>query len=73
MWYDQGEGVGRQEYWFWVTSNIERRSQNSQTASCNGIVIHGAQIGGTWDFAAHTQPKQTQTKRVHDLHVPCSV
>ena len=36
------------------TTDIERRSQNSYTALCNGDVSHGAPIGGIRVFADHT-------------------
>ena len=35
-------------------TDLERRSWNSYTAPCNGVVSHGAQIGGIWVFADHT-------------------
>ena len=37
------------------TTDIERRSQNSYTALCNGVVNHGAPIGGIQVFANHTR------------------
>ena len=42
------------------------RSQTSYTAPCNGVVIHGAQIGVFW-FLKTTHLKETQSKSVHDL------
>ena len=38
-----------------MTTDIEQRSRNSYTALCNGIVSHGALIGGIWVFADHTR------------------
>ena len=36
------------------TTDIQGRSQTSYTAPCNGVVNHGAQIGGVRVFAVHT-------------------
>ena len=35
------------------TTDTERRSQNSYTAPCNGVVNHGALIRGIWIFVDH--------------------
>ena len=53
-------------------TDIERRSQNSYTALCNGDVSHGAPIGGIW-FCRPNTWKQTQTKCVPNLHAPCGI
>ena len=54
-------------------TDIHGRSQTSYTAPCNGIILHGAQIGGFSGFCRwHTQ-KQTQSKCVHDLRIPCDL
>ena len=40
-----------------VSTDIEKRSQNSYTSLCNGIVSHGAPIGGIQVFADHAETK----------------
>ena len=54
----------------WVTvtlTGIQRRSQTLYTNLCNGMVSHGAQIGGLQVFADHmqkqTHPRSSQTVR----------
>ena len=41
--------------YFVLTKNIEKRSQNSYTTPCNGVVSRGAQIGGIQVFDDHTR------------------
>ena len=50
------------------TTDIQGRSQTPYTVPCNGVISHGAQIGGLWGFADHTQ-KKCKTKCVHDFRV----
>ena len=45
----------------YYTTDIKRRSRNSYTAQCNGVISHGAPIGGIWVFVEHTW-KQTKSK-----------
>ena len=55
-------------------TDLDCRSPTSCTAPCNGVISHGAPMGGIWVFADHTHTwKQTQTKCVHDLCVPCGI
>ena len=37
-----------------VATDLDQRSRTSSTALCNGIVSHGALLGGIWIFANHT-------------------
>ena len=51
-----------------LSTDIEGRYQTPYTVQCNGVVSHGAQIGGLGVFADHTHTqKQTQNKCAHDL------
>ena len=40
---------------------MQWRSQNLYTAPCNGVVSHGAQIGGLRVFADHTRKNKPKT------------
>ena len=40
--------------WVGTATDIERRSHNSYTAPCNGVICHGAPIRGIRVFANHT-------------------
>ena len=51
------------------TIDIHQRSWTSYTAQCNGVVSHGAQIGG---LRAFCWPNK-QNKCAHDLRMPCSI
>ena len=42
-------------------TDIHEKSQTSYTNQCNGIVNHGAQIGGLWVFADHTCKNKRKT------------
>ena len=44
-----------------LTIDIHGRSQTSYTALCNGVVSHGAQIGGPHIFANHTGKNKRKT------------
>ena len=59
--------------WWVLSTDIERRSQNSYTALCNGILSHEAPIGGYSGFCRPHTRKQTQTKCTHDLCAPYGV
>ena len=56
----------------WVIMNyawiidIHQRSQ-TYTATCNGVISRGAQIGDLRVFADHTRKKHTQNKCSHDF------
>ena len=55
-------------------TDIERRSQNSNTAPCNGVVMQP--WSSNWGCSGFCQPhtrKQTQPKCVHDLHAQTAV
>ena len=60
-----------------LCTDIEKRSQNSYTATCNGNTASSAmmelQLGVFRFFSDHTHRKQMQTKCVHNLRVPCSI
>ena len=53
-------------------TDVQKRSQTLYTAPCNGVVSHGAQIGGLPVFANHTRKKQMcpRTSRIvrHFMH-----
>ena len=42
-------------------TDIHRRSQTSHTAPCNGVVSHGAQIGGLRVFVDHAYKNKCKT------------
>ena len=44
-----------------IHTYIQGRSQTSYTATYNGVVSHGAQIGGLWVFADHTRKNKCET------------
>ena len=46
-----------------IPTDIQGRSQTSHTIPCNGIISHGAQIGGIWVFANHT--RNNKAKQMH--------
>ena len=54
------------------TTDIERRPYNSYIIWSNGVVSHGAPVGGIRVFVNHTRGNK-QIKCVHDLCVPCGI
>ena len=51
-----------------VVSSIQRRFQTLYTALCNGVVSHGAQIGGLQVFANHTCKNTKQMRSWFTRH-----
>ena len=53
--------------------DIETRSQNSYTAPYNGVVNHGALIGGIQIFAAHTRGNKRKQNVSTIFFVPLGI
>ena len=49
---------------FTIATDIEGRYQTPYTTPLNGVVSHGAQIGGLWVFGNHTRKSKRITNVV---------
>ena len=59
-WHLCRKSLWNSDSWSWIHIP-QGRSQTSYTAPCNGVVSHGAQIGGLRVFANHTHRNKCKT------------
>ena len=54
------------------STDIQRRSQTSHIASCNGVVSHGAKIGGLWALLITYAKTDAELQSLHAVwHFTC--
>ena len=56
-----------------IATDIQGRSQTLYTTLCNGLVMHGAQIGGLSEFLPTTHTTTNAKQCIHDLCASCGI